>query len=264
MLIYVDLLILVNFFFDFLILLATSRVLRRKINLKKHLMGAGVGAIASLSLFLPISPLTLFLIKLLVSILMIKVSYDCKKVTNLLKNLLFLYLVSIFLGGAIYFINNELSYFINANIYVFPGISINLLILIVLFPTLIYFYIKGMLEFKNNYANYYYVKIIFNNGHTLNLIGYLDTGNKLTDPYLRRPIILVNTEEIKFSFNENEILYVPYETLNNSGLLKCVKPLKLIINDKEVKGSFLVGISENKIKINGVNCILHPKLIKEE
>ena len=61
------------------------------------------------------------------------------------------------------------------------------------------------------------------------LTGYLDTGNHLTDPYKNRPIILVNKNKI--NFNYENILLVPYDTLNNHGLLKCIVPDKIFINN---------------------------------
>ena len=67
--IYVDLVLFLNFFFDFLLLLATSLILRRNVNIKRILLGALIGSLSIFLLFVSINSFTLFLIKILISIL---------------------------------------------------------------------------------------------------------------------------------------------------------------------------------------------------
>ena len=84
----------------------------------------------------------------------------------------------------------------------------------------------------------------------------------LEDPYLKRPIILLNNDRIKLNYNIHKLLLVPYESLNNHGLLKCVIPEKIFIEGIGFRNDFLVGISNEEIKIDGVDCILSPKLME--
>ena len=55
---------------------------------------------------------------------------------------------------------------------------------------------------------------------------------------------------------------MPYDTLNNHGFLKCLVPDKIFIQGVGYKKNFLVGISNEKIKMDGIDCILHDKLIE--
>ena len=87
----------------------------------------------------------------------------------------------------------------------------------------------------------------------------LDTGNNLIDPYKKRPVILVNYDAIKkYITNEKELL-VPYNNINSEGLLRCIKPKKIIINEKEFN-NILIGLSFNKIYIDGIECILNNNM----
>ena len=61
--IYVDLIILLNFFLDFLLLLSVSLILRRNTKIYKLLIGAFLGGISVLSLFIKMSPFELFILK---------------------------------------------------------------------------------------------------------------------------------------------------------------------------------------------------------
>ena len=92
----------------------------------------------------------------------------------------------------------------------------------------------------------------------------MDTGNKLVDPYKKRPIILLNKDLIDFSYMDINTLLVPYDSLNNHGLLKCIIPDKIFIEGVGFKDNFLVGISNEKIKMDGIDCILSSKLIERE
>ena len=131
----------------------------------------------------------------------------------------------------------------------------NYLIIISCFIIIPIIYIKQLKKYNDNYTNYYRV-LIYYNQKKYNLTGFLDTGNKLYDFYKNRPVILT---DIKIKVNDNNIIYVPYTSVNNEGVIKCFKPDKLIVDNKEIN-NYLIGLSNNKIKIDGVNVILHSKM----
>ena len=61
---------------------------------------------------------------------------------------------------------------------------------------------------------------------------------------------------------DDNVLLVPYDSLNSHGLLKCVIPDKIFIQGVGFRTNFLVGISNEAIKMDGIDCILHCKLIE--
>lgn len=186
-------------------------------------------------------------------------TFGFKDVKYTIKNFLNLYLVSIILGGLIYLLNIEFSYKNNGLIFYHEGRSINILLIIVISPILLYLYIKQIKEYNNNYSKYHKVGIYFKNDKSIILNGFLDTGNNLVDPYKKRPVILVNYEKIKkYISNEKELL-VPYSNINNNGILRCIRVKKVVINNKEFT-NVLVGLSINKIYIDGIDCILNNNM----
>ena len=110
MTIYVDGLLFLNFFFDFLLLLSVSIILKRNVSIFRVIIGAFIGSLTILILFFKITSFELFLIKVYLSIIMCLVSFGYKDLKYTLKNILFLYLVSIILGGFLYMINIEFGY----------------------------------------------------------------------------------------------------------------------------------------------------------
>lgn len=260
--IYVDLIFFINFILDLLLLISVSLILRRNVRIIKLILGALIGSLTIFILFTNINSFTLFFIKVLISIIMILVSFGFKNVKYFINNLVYLYLISIVLAGALYFINNSFSYKNTGLIFINNGFSINLFLVIILSPTIIFMYIKNQRKQKEELSNYYEVTITFLNGLTKNLTGFLDTGNNLYDPYKKRPIIIIN-KDILGSYNPNFIM-VPCLTVNKESLLKCFKIKKIVINGRNITKECLVGISDNNFNINGVDLLLHKKIITED
>jgi stage II sporulation protein GA (sporulation sigma-E factor processing peptidase) len=259
---YLDLIFMINFMFDFILLLIVGIVLRRNTNIKRILLGSLIGGLSIFTLFFKITTFELFLLKILISVIMVLTAFGFKDIRYTLRNLFYLYTVSILLGGFLYYLNLEFSYKQDGLIFYHNGLSINWIVLLILSPIILYVYAKQAISLKNNYSNYYLVDIYFKDGTRKKLSAFLDTGNKLIDPYKKRPIILVNKNEVINLYNDKDLLLVPYETLNNQGLLKCIIPLKVYIIGVGMRHNVLLGISERKINIDGIDCILHTKLLE--
>lgn len=262
--IYIDMVLLLNFGFDLLLLFSVGIVLRRQTTLKKLFVGALIGAVTILSMFINMNSIMLFFIKVIISLFMVIFTFGYKDIRYTLKNLFYLYTSSIILGGFLYLLNLEFSYKNTGLVFYYDGLSINFIVMIIMSPIIIFAYIKQGLELKNNYSNYYNIDIYLKSGRVIETTAFLDTGNKLVDPYKKRPIILLNSELLSPSILEDNILLVPYDSLNNHGLLKCLIPEKIFIQGVGFRKNFLVGISNEKIKMDGIDCILNSRLIERE
>ena len=245
--VYLDLILLLNFLFDFLLLLIVGILLRRNASVKRILLGSLIGSVSILFLFMDISSLELFVLKILMSILMVIVSFKYKDAKYTFRNILYLYTASIILGGFLYMLNIEFAYKQDGLVFYHNGLSINWIVLLVTSPIILYIYLKQGLYLKDE---------------KISVSAFLDTGNKLIDPYQRRPIILVSKKALNNYYSDEDIILVPYESLNHHGILKCIRPDKIIILGVGVRNNLLVGISEDKIKIDGIDCILHTKLLE--
>ncbi len=260
--IYLDLILMLNFAFDFILLLGVSILLRRNVKILKVALGALVGSLSIFILFLSINSFQLFIIKVLISILMIIITFGYKDIRYFLRNLFYLYTSSIILGGFLYYLNVEFSYKQDGLVFYHNGLSVNVIFLVIFSPIIIYTYVRQGIRLKNNYAHYYEVDLYLKGHKAIRLNGFLDTGNKLKDPYKKRPIILINKKALKYNIDEFDFVLVPYNTVNNKGLLKCIVADKIHIKGHGEKTNFLVGVMEDKIKIDGINCILHYQLLE--
>ena len=70
--IYIDLVFFINFMFDMLLLLTVNIVLKRNISFKKILYGSIIGGLSIFLLFIRLNTITLFLFKIIITIVKIK------------------------------------------------------------------------------------------------------------------------------------------------------------------------------------------------
>ena len=250
--IYVDLLVIQDLVYNYVILFGVSILLVRITNFKKIFLSSVIGTVPLIFLFLNMSNLFLILILFIFSFIMSIISFSYKNILYTIKNILYMYMVGIFMGGAINLIN--INFLPNVNSYI-----LNILILIILAPVVTIVYVFCIKSIKNNYSNYYKVDIYLKSGSKISVSAFLDTGNKLIDPYKKRPIILVR--ESLIDIENMKILLVPFNTVNNNDLLKCVVPEKIVIDGIGVKTNFLIGLMD-EVNIEGVDCILNQKLLE--
>ena len=105
--VYLDLVFLLNFFFDFLLLYGTSKVLKERISIKRLILGSIVASLSIFLLFIKLNSVELFCIKVLISIFIILVTFGKN---NFVKNISYFYLLSVILGGCLYLFNVSFTY----------------------------------------------------------------------------------------------------------------------------------------------------------
>lgn len=255
--IYLDLVMILNFFIDFILLLTVSVTLKRNIKLSKLMLGSFLGGLSIIVLFFEISNVVLFFIKVAISIVMTLVAFEYRNIKYTLINLLYLYMASIILGGFLYLLNIEFSYKHVGIIFYNNGLSINFIFLIIFSPIILYIYIKQTKNLRNNYSNYYNVEIYLNN-KKYKYIGYLDTGNTLKDSLTGKSVILIDKRKILFNIKGFRL--IPYCGLNGNNMIKVIKIDKLLFNNKEY--DVLLGIMDC-ITLDGVDIILNRNLLEE-
>lgn len=253
--IYLDFVFIINFFFDFLLLYGTSKILKRIVPLKNIIIGSLIGTITLFFLFFDLSSAQLFLAKIILSIIIIVVTFGKK---NLFQNITYFYLLSIILGGSLYLLDITITYENKGFMFIKNGYALNVIIIVILAPIIVGKYIKEHLNYKTKISNKYQIEIHINENKYI-LEAILDTGNTLADPYKKRPVILIDEN---INYKRKKIIYVPYKALNTTGIIPCILPDKIIINKKEFK-NYLIGLSKDKFSLDGASCIL-PNKLKEE
>lgn len=253
---YLDLLFFLNFSFDFILLYTVKKILRRNVKMKRLILAAFIGAISIFLLFIKIDNITLLILKFFISIIMTLIAFSFRNMKYTLKNITYLYIVSIVLGGALYFLNCSFSYKKEGIVFYHNGLSINAIVLIMISPFILYTYIKESKNLKLKYNQLYEMEVTLKNKKSITLTAFLDTGNSLKDPFLKRPIIVTNEIDIKGNY-----ILVPFSTILNEAYLKCYEVEKVYIKGLGEVKNVLIGISPKPIKMEGVDCIIGTNVL---
>lgn len=262
--IYLDIVFLINFLFDASLLFTVGLILKRKVPIKRIIFSSLIGGLSIFLLFIKISSSVLFIVKIILGFILVIISFGYKNIYWTIKNFFYLITTSIILGGFLYFLNIQFSYKSSGIIFYHNGLSPNIILSLILSPLILCLYVKQFKKTKNIHSKIYNIDIYFKDKRKININAYLDTGNNLYDPYKKRPIILVYEKYLQNYYTNEEILLVPYESLNNKGILECIRIDKIYNNELGYIKNILIGISYEKFKIDEVECILHNSLTGDE
>lgn len=249
MTVYIDLVCIINFIYDFLILLTVSYTLKRNRKIYYYILSSLIGVLSIFLLFLKINNIILFLLKILISVIMVIVAFGYKSIKYTISNIIYFYMTSIILAGFLYLIKGNSSNF-----------NLNYIVLLIIGPIILFIYYKSNKKLKNTYSDYYKIKIVFDNIE-YNLVSFYDNGNNLKDPISRKSIIIVENSRLEKIYNIRSPVYVPVVTVKGTHLMKCFKPSYIILNDKKIY-NYLIGESSIKFS-DGVECLLN-KSLKED
>lgn len=242
---YIDLFFIFNVIMDYIIIMSTNILLKRRTSYIRMILSSLIGGISSLVLFTSLNKIVIEIVSI---VIMVLISFGYKGIRYLINNILYMYILSTLLGGIIYLFNIKVS----------NSMFLTYLIIIVISIEIMILYIKENKKMRSIYNNYYRVDIYFKDREKLSLIGFVDTGNNLYDPYKKRPVIIVHNKYIK----EDKYILVPYHTINGNGLLKCIKPDIIFIDGIGYKGNVLIGFSDSFNFGDGVDVILHKDIMK--
>ena len=259
--VYVDVILFINFFFDFLLLVTTSLVLKRRVSIKRIALGSLVGSATIVVLFIPLSSLELFLLKVVLSLVIIFVTFGYGDFKYFVNNLVYFYLISIVLGGFVYYLNVSFSYKNVGIVFYHKGVSINYVIVLFLSIVVSYFYYKEM-KYVRLVNSLYYKVDIYVNYKIVSLLGYLDTGNTLVDPYSKRVVIITNSKKFIKACEGCLPYYIPYQSVNDFGLLEVYKVSRVYIEGVGNKSNIVVGVVKDKLKSGKVEVLLNNLLME--
>lgn len=250
MVIYWDVVMLINFVFDFTLLLTVDCLLKRNTSKWRIVLGDLIGELSMLTLFIHFNRFEMFLFKVVLNLAMVVSTFSYKDLKYTIYNGIYLYLIGMILGGFEFYLYNEFR--------VGGKFGVKYLIVIFLSPLILYIYGKLSRKVKNDYNNRHSLRIVYEGG-VFEGTGFLDSGNKLVSPLSGKPIVLVEKEYIMH--HKLKLVPIPYNALNHHGLLFCFNPSELFVDGVLYK-NVMVGLSEVKFNIDGCNALLNARMEK--
>lgn len=284
MVIYLDVLILINLYVTYFQILAVSVFIHRKTVWYRKLSAAGIGAVASLSIFIPQEMvLTLTLLKIFLCALIAFVAFGYTGFRAYAVSVLFLMLVSFVFSGLMLcvwlFAAPMKMLFINGTVYF--GIDTMTIILSTCAAYGVVRIIRYILD-KNGKTDGKYTVIIKNNGRECRLSALADSGNGMVDCFSGLPVIVcrrdmcadVSPPAIEMIENNSDISVIgtqmikgirimPFSTVGKGGLICMFKAESVVIDDETNKEKYPVNALIG-IVIGGrqeYEAIFNPKIL---
>lgn len=284
MVIYLDVLILINLYVTYFQILAVSVFTHRKSIWYRKLSAAGIGAVASLSIFIPQEMvLTLTLLKIFLCALIAFVAFGYTGFRAYAVSVLFLMLVSFVFSGLMLcvwlFAAPMKMLFINGTVYF--GIDTMTIILSTCAAYGVIRIIRYILD-KNGKTDGKYTVIIKNNGRECRLSALADSGNGIVDCFSGLPVIVcrrdmcadVSPPAIEMIENNSDISDIgtqmikgvrimPFSTVGKGGLICMFKAESVVIDDETNEEKYPVNALIG-IVIGGrqeYEAIFNPKIL---
>ncbi len=284
MVIYLDVLILINLYVTYFQILAVSVFTHRKTVWYRKLSAAGIGAVASLSIFIPQEMvLTLTLLKIFLCALIAFVAFGYTGFRAYAVSVLFLMLVSFVFSGLMLcvwlFAAPMKMLFINGTVYF--GIDTMTIILSTCVAYGVVRIIRYILD-KNGKTDGKYTVIIKNNGRECRLSALADSGNGMVDCFSGLPVIVcrrdmcadVSPPAIEMIENNSDISDIgtqmikgvrimPFSTVGKGGLICMFKAESVVIDDETNEEKYPVNALIG-IVIGGrqeYEAIFNPKIL---
>lgn len=284
MVIYLDVLILINLYVTYFQILAVSVFTHRKSVWYRKLSAAGIGAVASLSIFIPQEMvLTLTLLKIFLCALIAFVAFGYTGFRAYAVSVLFLMLVSFVFSGLMLcvwlFAAPMKMLFINGTVYF--SIDTMTIILSTCAAYGVVRIIRYILD-KNGKTDGKYTVIIKNNGRECRLSALADSGNGMVDCFSGLPVIVcrrdmcadVSPPAIEMIENNSDISDIgtqmikgvrimPFSTVGKGGLICMFKAESVVIDDETNEEKYPVNALIG-IVIGGrqeYEAIFNPKIL---
>lgn len=279
MTVYWDMMFLINFAIDYIILYSTAKTLFLKRNIFKIISGALIGGIYGIFAFeksFVFNALTyIFVTFFILYVTFSKLNF---KIVSTF------YIISFLFGGISGYLNNLYGVIKMSNGFFYIENNLLAVLLgVVLSSFIVVIFLKLI---KRNTIKLRQIKTvdIFCDGKSVTVSGMLDTGNLLLDPITKYPVILVNFSDIKQIINEdlekfleendnlcvninrriiNKIRLIPYKNSSSNDILKGFKPDYIVIKEEKERKitDVIIAVTYNKLSENNeFNAILNPQI----
>lgn len=301
MYLYLDLIWLLNFFIDYLLLWMTA--MYRKLPFKKWRLtvAAFIGSSYVLFLFIPpLQSMYTFFIKIVLSIVIVLVAFGFRTIQQFMKTFFAFYFVSFVIGGgllAVHYLMRSQHELMQGMVVTQSsgyGDPVSWLFVLIGFPLMLWFSRTKwrQIELTKSKDNIIVELTIELNNESLKCTGLIDTGNQLYAPFSKTPVTMIEydvlqkalppsvkraivndqlTMDISSIDIEDEWLsrinVVPYRGVGQQmELMTTIKPdCVIVIHDGKTYRctKVLLGINKQPLAHDGTfQAIVHPDLVQ--
>ncbi|HJB75506.1 MAG TPA: sigma-E processing peptidase SpoIIGA [Candidatus Eubacterium faecale] len=262
--IYVDVLLVVNFFITFLLLLITQKLAKENSKLVRLVLASFAGAAYSLVILFDELDFAVSLLgKLAAACLIVLIAFRRSGLKCFAKNTAIFFFVNFVFVGimvGLWMIFKPAGIVINNSTVYFDVSATALLI-----SAFIAYVISAVIIriYNNKTAkNELYQLTVYYDGQKCSFFAFADSGNNLREPFSDYPVIVADENLFK---DVPCSRVIPVSTVNGEGILKAFKPEKVVISTSRGSGELsrvYIALSKN-VKKGEYQGIINPKSVSE-
>ncbi len=265
MVIYVDVLFIINFFITFLLLRVTAVLSKRSFSVIRAVIASAFGGLYSLIILADnINSMFLALSKPAAAVVFLLIAFRFYRVRQFVVSfLVFLFANFVFLGiiAGIYFLSRSDMIVIH-NSVVYFDISARSLLVCAFFAYIFSCIIVRLYNRTLSKKEIYTVTVEYNS-KSVTLFAFADTGNNLTEPFSNAPVIIADKEKIGELSQGAKTRIIPASTVNSCSLMTAFKPDRVTVKTSdftEVIDNVYIAMSDD-IKEKSFSAIINPKIL---
>ena len=251
--VYVDVLLAVNFFINYFLMLSAGKIMRAEISRSRICLSSVFGAVTALSIFFPhMNTFVSCLFKLAVSAIMVLIAYKWQSRKVFLRYFLVTCAVTFGFGGTMFALWLTVApggmYFKNGVTYF--NISPEFIVIVTILCYTVITIAGRICDSRENRTRQ--VKLtVTNNGSAVCLNVICDTGNLLSEPFSGYPVMIAkrksvskilpehfddyfsSSSSLSGSLSPPDFRVIPYSSVGGSGMLTAFRPEKIRVADKD-------------------------------
>lgn len=262
--IYVDVLLVVNFFITFLLLLVTQKIAKENSKLIRLVFASFAGSAYSLVILFDELQFAVSLLgKLCAAFVIVLIAFRQTSFKCFIKNTAIFFFVNFVFVGimvGLWMIFKPSGIVIN-NSTVYFDVSATALLVSAFLAYVISAVIIRIYNNKSAKKDLYSITV-YKNGKKYSFFAFADSGNKLREPFSDSPVIVADAD--LFSDVEcNRV--IPVSTVSSEGMLTAFKPDKVVISTSRGEGVLnrvYIALSKN-VKKGEYRGIINPESVNE-
>lgn len=265
--IYIDVLIGVNLFVNYFLLLCTKKFLSLEAKRKRLIAAALLGALYSLWILLPVTgALISLIVKLMMSVSIVLAAFGFHDVRGLVRETVAFYLVSFAFAGLMlvlwYFFAPQNLLIRNSVVYFEISPLLLILLTVICYLAIALFQrITGRQMPRELNCRI----VIECGGRSCFCTARVDTGNTLREPFSGDPVAVVYEAALAGMVPPRDSLnfrLIPFDAVSGGGVLEAFRPKRLtVICGKTKFETGKVFIAVAKTKFSGFDALLNPELL---
>lgn len=276
--IYVDVLFIINFVIDYILLSITSFFAKKSPSVFRMCLSSSAGALFSAAaFFMPQNSFFSLFMSILVAFLMIFIAFGIKRATLLIKDTAIFYLVCICTSGigfSVVFSGKMSQTAVNNGIF-YADIDAYTLLLVFVFSVLTIHTATGYIKKQKIKSSFIYNVTIERNGKSVSDTALFDTANFMRDPISQKSVIIAEWQSVAPLFDESVIteaivknpkdfLYIGCIGISGVSGMYAFSPDKVTSPEISFYEPVLVAITEKSLDKEGSYRIILPNSLKIE